>query len=187
MWPPARRLEARHIQNCRLVEDRRAMLTHMPRRAVCAELGVLRGEFSREILDITHPSKLHLIDIAADAVTAVTSRFTREIADGIVQVHQGDSAEIASQMPAGYFDWVYIDADHTYDAVKRDLDAAGRTLKPGGLIALNDYIYFAPSDFAKYGVVEAVNEWCVAHDFELLFFALQGRMYNDVVIREIPR
>jgi len=157
----------------------------MPKEAICAELGILKGDFSAQILELSQPTKLHLVEISPKAVSIANERFRHEIAKEIVQVHQGDSATIMNSMPNEYFDWVYIDADHSYEGVKRDLEATQPKLKPHGMIALNDYIFFASSDFVKYGVVEAVNECCIERDFELVFFALHGRMYNDVVIRKL--
>jgi hypothetical protein len=189
MWPPAKPLESKHIRNCKLIENRETMLDHMleyiPKQAVCAEVGIDRSDFSEIILKKTQPGKIHLVDIMDYSIKIANEKFAKEIARGAVQVHQGDSAEILQSMPDNYFDWVYIDADHRYDFVKRDLAAVRTKMKPNGLLAMNDYIYFSTSDFGKYGVVEAVNEFCIENDFEMLFFALQGRMYNDVVIRKI--
>jgi hypothetical protein len=185
MWPPAQALSARHLRRCQVLEHREAMLEHMPTNAVCAEVGIWKADFSQTILSKTQPATLHLIDCAEWSIAHAARRFAGEVTRGQVRVHRGDSAEVLASMPANYFDWVYIDADHSYTAVKRDLEAVRTRMKPNGLIALNDYIYFAPSDFEKYGVIEAVNEFCLEHDFEMIFFALQPRMYNDVVIREM--
>lgn len=57
--------------------------------------------------------------------------------------HYGDKA----------FDFVFIDADHTYEGVRADIDAWLSKIRPGGWLMGHD---FNPRDFP--GVVQAVTE-----------------------------
>src|ERR1700679_3478846 len=41
---------------------RQALLARLPKQAICAEIGVWKGAFSRQILEEARPLELHLID-----------------------------------------------------------------------------------------------------------------------------
>ncbi len=51
-----------------------------------------------------------------------------------------DPAITAYVASLGQFDFIFIDADHTYDAVKADWDNYRPMLAPGGIIAFHDIV-----------------------------------------------
>ena len=67
------------------------------------------------------------------------------------------SVDAAASFPDDTLDWVYIDADHSYEGVKGDLDAFYRTVKSGGFLAGDDY---RQAGWLWDGVVRAVDERC---------------------------
>ena len=134
IWPAAPTLQHKHVVNCRMLPDRIELLAYMPKSAACAEVGIMRCEFSRKIIERTQPAKLHLIDIGKEWIEGARSAFPADIVSGRVTVHLGDSATILGSMPELYFDWIYVDGDHSYNGVKRDLEASLKVLKPLGLI-----------------------------------------------------
>lgn len=185
--PPDSTLAERHIKNCRVLENRNRLLEHLPKGAVCCEVGVHGGLFSDQILEKSAPRKLHLIELSDAFVQNLRQKFSKRIEDGSVVVNHGDSARELSKFPDAYFDWMYIDADHSYEFVKRELELSRVKLKDGGIIVLNDYICYDHVYGLPYGVVQAANEFCIRYDFEIVFFALHPLMYCDVAIKKISK
>ena len=60
---------------------------------------------------------------------------------GRAVVHCDTSAVILPAFPDGYFDWVYIDGDHSEAAVRADLELARQKVREGGVIAGDDYLW----------------------------------------------
>jgi hypothetical protein len=60
--------------------------------------------------------------------------------------------------PDGFFDLVYIDANHTYDFVKKDINLWWEKVREGGILSGHDYLDFTLKD-VRFGVKEAVNEF----------------------------
>lgn len=139
---------------------RLALLARMPENAVCAEIGVWKGDFSELILNITTPQQFHLVDpwefqseyserMYGGAV-ARSQADMDEICEGVknrferfdnVAFNRGKSENVLQDFPDRYFDWVYIDGNHYYEYVLKDLNICFEKVKTGGFIAGDDYTW----------------------------------------------
>jgi len=59
------------------------------------------------------------------------------------------SEEAADHFPNSFFDYVYIDGDHSYEGVTRDLASYFPKIKIGGLILGDDYGWGRVSEAVK--------------------------------------
>lgn len=151
----------------------------LPRNSVGAEIGVWKGTFSEKILETVRPKKLHLIDpylyqeaenyqralyggkagsqkTLDDICNSVLEKFKEEISSGKVVMHRKLSETAVKDFPDEYFDWIYIDGDHQYEFVKKDLELFYPRVKSGGLITGDDY---DDAGWWQGGVKKAVDEF----------------------------
>lgn len=200
-------LPDRLLRNTRVLPDRYAMLPLLPRGRVFVEVGVATGDFSSEILRVCQPSRFVAIDdfrfhtwpmrwagrpveeifAGRTHVEYYRERFAAEIASDRVLVMHDDSARALENLGDATVDVVYLDADHAYESVKRELAIVRRKLRPDGIIVLNDYtmVDVVGPGMAPYGVIQAAHEFMVEHGWEMTHLALQPYMYCDVAIRRV--
>jgi SAM-dependent methyltransferase len=89
----------------------------------------------------------------------VREYFTRECSDFPNIEHiQKHSIPASKQFEFQSVDVVYIDADHHYEAVKKDILHWLPKVKNGGVLCGHDYDLEAPQSWPRYGVRIAVNE-----------------------------
>lgn len=162
-------------------ETRRRLLEALPKGGEAAEIGVWKGDFSAAILNIVQPRKLHLIDPwqvseRPEHATAwygaergedlekvyqgVCERFSEETASGQVVMTRRPSEEALPLLPPAQLDFVYVDGDHSFDAVRSDLELAWPAIRRGGLLCIDDH------QIAKWwgdGVVRATNGFLGRH------------------------
>jgi len=135
-----------------------------------AEIGVEYGGFTDTYFSIEH--EIHLIDMwQTDGNDYYFSSRPGQVEDGYstilnkygnlnnVKIVKMKSLDASKLYYDNYFDWIYIDADHSYQSVKEDIIYWFPKLKEGGMISGHD-IDPSPYDlnFEKYGVNKAVYE-----------------------------
>lgn len=188
---PKVKLNKIHIQNCNLLLDREELLDNLPKDSIVAEIGVNKGEFSQKILDQCEPKKLHLIDAwhseryHEGLALLVEKKFTQQISSDLVEINRGLSTDVVDSLPSDYLDWIYIDTVHDYDTTKVELEKYSKKLRDGGIIAGHDYSMGNWVKGYKYGVIEAVHEFCVNNHWELIFLTVDFTENQSFAIRKI--
>src|SRR3990167_10160236 len=110
----------------------------MPKRGRIVEVGVQKGEFASHILDKTNPKQLFLVDcwehqesgIYNDPDANISNKMHKKLYrktkkrfawDSRVVIIKLYSEEAAKKFEDESLDMVYINANHSYEAVKKDL------------------------------------------------------------------
>lgn len=183
-------LKAEHIKNLRILINKPALLDFLPKEAVVGEIGVSRGDYSEKILAQSLPQKLHLIDSWTEKPYRgrkefVENRFAKEINLGQVFICQGFSTNVLENFDDGYFDWVYIDSNHTYKTTARELEICQNKVKPNGIIAGHDYVTGYWPQKIRFGVIEAVNEFCTKNNWEMIYLTNEPHRHLSFALKRI--
>lgn len=137
------------------------------------EVGVAGGDLSRAIRETWSCGRLHLVDRWAhvpgylDRMNAddtaqerlyvqVRKRFA---SDPAVTIHRASSLAAAARFADASLDWVYLDADHSYESVSADLRAWWPKVRVGGMLAGHDFVPDGDRPEGRFGVTRAVFEF----------------------------
>lgn len=171
--------------------DRNTLIGSLPHGGIGAEIGVDVGLFSEVILERNQPRELWLVDCwhhlpdssdPANAIEAVQEGKYQEVLKRFadrdeVEILREWSVVAAAKFPDGYFDWVFIDADHR--AVEKDLVAWWPKIKSGGFCTGHDFCIVA--DYID--VKPKVEAFAAEHGLTIFVAGLES---DDVYQRNYP-
>jgi hypothetical protein len=182
-------------------QNRKRILECVPKGGVCIEIGVWRGNFSRQILDIVNPLHLALIDPwqhfedgdkteafsgrtqeqrFEDIYTEVCQKMSAEIERGQVSIMREMSDTALAQFEDQSIDFAYIDGDHSYEGVCADLANLFPKMKDEGIIAFDDYHRFG---WWGDGVLRAIHEFIGRHPTQCRILMVEGA---QIALSKLP-
>ncbi len=174
------------LTDVRFKDDIPSWLVHNRMKKLC-EVGVHQGRNLRKLL-ATGPTLMVAVDIWSDDgvqshndtghpqerldkyyADALSLRATNEC----LLVMREYSVKAAEVFPREHFDFVYIDADHTYEAVRDDVRAWWPKVRMGGVLSGHDYTKAHQPTQVPFGVIQAVDEF-VAENPKCQFHTTKG-------------
>jgi len=151
---------------------------------VICEIGVRNGQ-NFELMIRHNPKEAVAIDswIEDGVIGRNDCRYTQEVLDEqynnfkadmadkpFVKILRAYSFDAVKQFDDDYFDFVYIDADHTFEGCYKDIVDWYPKVKKGGVLCGHDYV--AKSHRTRYGerlnfgVIEAVQKYSKENNLE---------------------
>ena len=132
-------------------QNRECMAQEMAPGKICAEIGVFQGSYSRIIL-ASSPAHLYLIDkwtgypgiyeedpVTKNNLAACGELVCKEFTQPNVTIAKEWSIDAARSFADGFFDWVYIDANHSWPGITTDIWSWWPKVKSGGWFTGHDY------------------------------------------------
>jgi len=156
-------------------------------RAVAAELGVLKGELSRQFVSQLKPTRLHLVDpwylqgaewpwekgdrSTVHALAGILQSLQAELTSGQVVLNIDYDQSFLATLPDGYLDWAYLDTTHEFAQTQLELKLLQQKVKASGVIAGDDW---QPDPaHPHHGVYKAVHEVIAQGRYRILYASAQ--------------
>ena len=146
----------------------------LPTKVFACEVGVFRGYFSKTLYDILNPEIIYLIDNSFDKFVSFKGNYI---------CCQGNSYEELEKIPDEFLSFIYIDAGHSYEDIKRDIKQAHKKIIHHGIIQFNDYCNYDCITDKKYGVLKAVNEYIENYNVEIIGISLSKNGFHDLALK----
>lgn len=166
------------LNDCRLFSNRNEMIDNFKYKNIdkVAEVGVQEGYFNEFINESLKPKELYAVDID---ITQYTNRVKPK--DNVILINK-PSQNIKPNDFSGLLDIVYLDADHSYEAVKTDIQILKDLIRPGGLFIFNDFTMFSVHEMLFYGVARAVTEFIIEEGWNVVGLALDEWNFYDIAL-----
>ena len=175
-----------------IFDTRTDMLSLVRPHGVYAEIGVFEGVFSDILCKKLQPTRLVLLDLFSgimysgdqdgnnlkEADTSVVYKRLLDVSRRFpaLEVVKGDSSTQLAGYPDQTFDMIYIDGDHSYEGVKKDLEVAYAKVRSSGWIMGHDYEInpVKAKNVYDFGVKRAVDEFCVTRKVRITAKGMDG-------------
>jgi predicted O-methyltransferase YrrM len=146
-----------------------AELARLAAGKIVLEVGTFKG-FGAILMAQAGARMVHAVDWhrgdgdlgPRDTLCAWWTNVRRHHVEDQVVGHVGRSVDVLPTFEPQSFDFAFVDADHQYEAVVRDLHLVIPLVRPAGVIACHDYSSVWP------GVVQAVDELVAHPEYALL-------------------
>lgn len=150
------------------------------------ELGVFQGEFLQYIEETIDYGSIEGIDlfygkigsgdqdgnnvVHCDMSTQRILLDDKYRSNPSVNLYQSRTDNYLCQQDDNKYDIIYIDADHSYNAVKKDIELSFQKIKNGGFIMGHDYELNKNKCFHNwnFGTKRAVDEFCEKYNQKII-------------------